>query len=267
MLSIRRRSRLHTMRAAYITRHNEQVTVGELTDPVCGDRDVLIRVHAAGCNAIDHKLWTGRLSGLHACELLLVLGSELSGQVAAVGAQVSGFKDGDEVWAYLPPQRLGAFADLCAVDASLVGLKPPSLSHVEAAAVPLCGLAAWQALHEVAVIKRNEKTLILGGAGGVCTLAVQIALAHGCFVAATCSDFNINYVVDLGADKAIDYLHADLRRVARNRDVMFDAVGGKWLGKGFAAVREGGTVVSIAGERDPKALKRLGVGWPRLAAA
>jgi NADPH:quinone reductase-like Zn-dependent oxidoreductase len=184
----------------------------------------------------------------------MILGYDVSGVVEAVGPSVVDFQIGDEV--FYSPELLahGAYAEYHVVDESIVALKPAGLSHVEAASLPLAGGTAWQALFDRAGIQGADCVLIHGGAGGVGSMAVQLAAWAGCEVIATASAKNRKFVEDLGADVVIDYrsdnfVNAVLAATdGRGADVILDTVGGDVLVRSFAALASHGCVVSVAPE-------------------
>lgn len=235
------------MKAAVIQQYGQVgdvVTVTEAPKPTVGPRDVLIEARAAGVNPVDHLIVKGYL---RAGELTqpVVIGNETAGVVAAVGAEVTGFAVGDEVFARVDPRVGGAFAEYVAVDQSLVAAKPGTLSFVEAASLPLVGLTAWQALTEQADVGPGTRVLIHGGAGGVGSVAVQLAKHLGAEVVATASADSAALVRDLGADQVIDYRAERFEQVLSDVDVVFDTVGGPAQDASFQVLKPGGTLVSI----------------------
>ncbi|MEV6007080.1 NADP-dependent oxidoreductase [Streptomyces sp. NPDC051976] len=237
------------MKAAVIQQYGQVgdvVTVAEAPKPTVGPRDVLIEARAAGVNPVDHLIVKGYL---RAGELTqpVVIGNETAGVVAAVGAEVTGFAVGDEVFARVDPRVGGAFAEYVAVDQSLVAAKPGTLSFVEAASLPLVGLTAWQALTEQADVGPGTRVLIHGGAGGVGSVAVQLAKHLGAEVVATASADSAALVRDLGADQVIDYRAERFEQVLSDVDVdvVFDTVGGPAQDASFQVLKPGGTLVSI----------------------
>lgn len=235
------------MKAAVIQQYGQVgdvVTVTEAPKPTVGPRDVLIEARAAGVNPVDHLIVKGYL---RAGELTqpVVIGNETAGVVAAVGAEVTGFAVGDEVFARVDPRVGGAFAEYVAVDESLVAAKPGTLSFVEAASLPLVGLTAWQALTEQADVGPGTRVLIHGGAGGVGSVAVQLAKHLGAEVVATASADSAALVRDLGADQVIDYRAERFEQVLSDVDVVFDTVGGPAQDASFQVLKPGGTLVSI----------------------
>lgn len=256
------------VQAAVIERYggNDVVQVREHPRPEVGPRDVLIEVVAAGVNPIDWKIRSGMAKAIIPLRLPVVLGSEASGIVAEVGAQVTELAPGDAVFVRVDKGRLGAFAEYLATDVSLVAPKPARLSHAEAACLPLAGLTAWQALFDVAHLEPGQRVLVHAAAGGVGSLAVQIAAHHGAHVVATASAGNHARVRQLGAETIIDHRTERFEDRAGPCDVVLDTVGGDTLRRSFQVLREGGTLVSIAAAvPDPYTLRQL--GHPVLAAA
>jgi alcohol dehydrogenase len=236
------------MKAAAIRRYgaNDVVAVETLPDPIVRPRDVLIDVHAASVNPVDFKLRNGMLKLVRKFAFPLVLGFDVSGVVAAVGPAVTKFKPGDEVFASLEGDRPGAFAERAATDESTVAFKPKSLSHAESAAIPLVGLTSWQALTEQANVTAGSKVLIHAGAGGIGTVAIQLARHLGAWVATTTSTKNIGLVQSLGADLVIDYTRQDFTTLVSGCDMVLETLGGAVEMRSFQVLRRGGTMVSIA---------------------
>ena len=180
------------MRAAFISRYGrtEKLALGNLPKPRILANDVMIEVHAASINPIDFKIRDGKLRLLRRYRFPLVLGHDLSGVVIAVGANVKAFKPGDEVFSRPGNDRIGTLAEFIAVDQSEVALKPRTLSHGQAASLPLVGLTSWQALIDVAHLKAEQKVFIQAGSGGIGTFAIQLAKYLGAVVATTTSGRN-----------------------------------------------------------------------------
>jgi NADPH:quinone reductase-like Zn-dependent oxidoreductase len=245
------------MKAALIHRYggNDVVAVENIAEPSVGARDVLIEARAASVNPVDFKLRDGKLRLVRKFSFPLVLGFDVSGVVARVGTAVTRFKPGDQVFASLDGRRPGAFAELVAADESTVAMKPQALSHVQSAALPLVALTSWQALTEEAQVTKGSKVLIHAGAGGIGTIAIQLARYLGAHVATTTSSRNIELVSSLGANLVIDYTQQDFTKLIASYDVVFETLGGDIELKSFAVLRRGGTMVSIASLPD--------VAWAR----
>ena len=257
------------MKAAFIRKFggNDRVEIGDMPVPAIGPEDLLVRVLAASVNPIDFKIRDGLLQPISRYALPLVLGCDLCGEVAAVGAKVAAFKPGDVVYARLDRKRIGAYAEYAAVRASDAALKPARLGPDEAAAIPLAGLTAWQALTEVARLEAGQKVLIQSGSGGVGTLAIQLAKLLGAHVATTVGARNVELVRMLGADEIIDYRKDAFDAVLSGYDAVFDMHGADTILRAYTVLKPGGIVVSIGGLPTVKAARALGANplvWPAL---
>ena len=235
------------MKAAVIDRYgsNELVQVKDIAVPVIGPMDLLVRVHAASVNPLDVKTRDGALKTLLKYRFPLVLGNDLSGEVADVGAQVTRFKKGDAVYARLDKERIGTFAEFAVVREGAAALKPTNVTFEEAAALPLVSLTAWQALVEIGKLGAKQRVLIHAGSGGVGSVAIQLARHLGATVFTTVGQRNMDLVKRLGANVPIDYRGARFEDVAKDCDVVLDSAGGDTLVKSFESVKPGGVVVSI----------------------
>lgn len=213
-----------------------------LPTPEPGVSEILIRVHAASVNPIDGaNRQTGALIG----QPPFVLGWDISGTVEAVGLGVTLYKPGDEVFGMLPfPQGHGAYAEYAVGPTRVFVPKPDCLDHVQAAAIPMVGLTAWQALVDTAGVAEGSRVLINGAAGGIGHLAVQIAKARGAHVTALASTADLDFVRSLGADEAIDYNSTDFTEVVRDQDVVLDVVGGDYPARALDVLKPGGILVS-----------------------
>jgi NADPH:quinone reductase-like Zn-dependent oxidoreductase len=239
----------------------EKAALGNTVEPQPGPRDVLVKAMAAGLNPLDFKIRQGAVRMIQRFNLPVVLGSECSGIVEAVGAEVSRFKAGDRVFLRCEKNRMGAFAEKVAADARVVALMPGNLDFTDAAAVPLAALTALQVLRDEIKAKRGDRIFISGGAGGVGTFAIQLAKWMGCEVTTTASPRGAELVRNLGADRVVDYTAQDFSREISDMDGAFDLIGGDTLVNSFKVVKQGGRVVSIAGSPEPQtARKDLGLG-------
>jgi alcohol dehydrogenase len=249
------------MKAAVIHRYgkNDQVQVEEVAKPEPLANDLLVSVHAASVNPVDFKIRGGELKQIVPYRLPLVLGNDLSGVVVSVGASVSGFKVGDEVFARLDKDRIGTYAEFALVHETAAARKPAKLSHVEAASIPLVGLTAWQALVDIAKLSPGQSVLIHAGSGGVGTFAIQLAKHLGATVATTVGARNGDLVKGLGADQVIDYKSQRFEELVKDVDVVFDTQGGETLERSFRVVKRGGTVVTVGGVPDAKFAKAWGL--------
>lgn len=248
------------MKAFVVERYGsaETVRAAEVADPQVGAQDVLVRVAAAGVNPVDLKIRNGDLKAVLPMRAPFVLGNDLAGTVVAVGAAVTRFAVGDEVYAHPGARRMGTFTELVAVHQAAVAAKPTTIGMVEAASLPLVALTAWQALVEVADVRPGQKVLVHAGAGGVGSIAVQLAKHLGATVATTASAGKTALVKDLGADVVVDYRQQAFESVLHDYDVVLDTVGGDTLDRSMQVLRPGGTVISIAGPPDPAFARQMG---------
>ena len=224
--------------------------------------EVLIRVHAAGVNPADWKVREGHLRQLVQNKLPLILGWDLSGVIEEVGANPAAngrFKKGDEVFSKPDTSRDGAYAEYIVVRESEVALKPKSLHHVYAAAVPLAGLTAWQALFDAAKLQSGHRILIHGAAGGVGHYAVQLAKWKGAHVIATASTKNHDLLRKLGADETIDYTTQKFESIVRDVDVVLDTIGGETQERSWQVLKKGGILASLVQSPSEQKAKAIGV--------
>ena len=213
--------------------------------PHPGEGEILVRVHAAGVNPVDWKIREGHLKEMLKHTLPLVLGWDVSGVVTALGSGVTRFKVGDEVFSRPDISRDGAYAEYIVIRESEVALKPKSINHLHAAALPLAGLTAWQTLVDAAALSAGQRVLIHAAAGGVGSMAVQIAKDRGAYVIATASARNHDYLRELGADEIIDYETMRFDEKAAEMDVVLDTMGGETQERSWKVLKKGGILVSI----------------------
>lgn len=247
------------MKAFVITKYKDKVREADVAEPTVGDHDVLVRVQAAGLNELDEKIRSGEFKLLLPYNLPQVLGNDLAGTVIRVGGKVRGFKPGDEVYARPEKDRIGTFAERIAVAESDLALKPKSISMVEAGGLPLVALTAWQALVERGNVQPGQRVLIHGGAGGVGSIAIQLAKHLGATVATTASSSNHEFVRELGADLAIDYHTEDFEQLLSGYDLVLDIIGGENLEKSLRVLKPGGIVVGVVGPPDPAFAREIGL--------
>lgn len=235
--------------------------LGEMPEPVLRDTDVLVQIHAAGVNPLDSKIRSGEFNLILPYRLPLILGNDVTGVVVRVGSRVRRFKPGDEVYARPAQDRIGTFAEFLAMDEADVAMKPKNLTMEEAASIPLVGLTSWQALIEKANLKKGQKVLIHAGAGGVGTIAIQLAKHVGATVATTTSAANIDLVKRLGADVVIDYKKDDFESILRDYDVVLNSLDSRTLEKSLRVLKPGGMLISISGPPDPGFAKQIRASW------
>lgn len=225
----------------------EVLRVAEVARPVPGPGELLVRVHAASVNPVDTSARAGRVQDITNAKVPYIPGFDVSGVVAAVGPDVQSFRKGDAVFAMLDLRRGGGYAEYAIVKQHEAAKKPKRFSHAEAAAIPLTGLTAWQALFDTAGLAKGQTVLIHAGAGGVGTMAIQLAKWKGATVIATASAANHDYLRKLGADLVIDYRTQKFEELVKDVDVVLDPIGGDTQRRSIGVLREGGTLVSIVG--------------------
>lgn len=247
------------MRAFVFHKYKQPIHEADVPEPHVGDRDVLVHVVAAGVNQLDEKIREGEFKLNLPYKTPLVLGHDVAGTVIRVGSGVQGFKAGDRVFARPRDHRIGTFAERIAVDEADLALAPASISPVEAASLPLVALTAWQALVVNANVKPGQKVLIHAGAGGVGTIAIQLAKHLGAYVATTASGKNVDFVHELGADEVIDYRTQDFETELSGYDLVLDSLGGENLEKSLRILKPGGKAIGISGPPDPAYAKEIGL--------
>ena len=251
------------MKAAQISQYGpaENVKVVDIEQPSIGEGQVLIAVHAASINPWDSKVRNGDVQGAMPLELPVTLGGDLAGVVQAVGANVTAFKVGDKVYGQTGQTggNTGAFAEYAAVNADTISIMPTNLDFPEAAAAPLTGVSAIQGLQEHLNLQTGQKILIHGGAGGIGTMAIQIAKHMGAYVATTATGDGLDYVKQLGADEVIDYKTQQFDELLTDYDAVFDLVGGESYGRSFKVLKQGGAIVSMLMPPNQQLMEQYGV--------
>jgi NADPH:quinone reductase-like Zn-dependent oxidoreductase len=216
----------------------EQVPV-----PRPGEGELLVEVHAAGVNPVDWKIRRGYRKEHYT--LPLIPGWDFSGVVRARGDGANDFKEGDEVYSRPDIGRNGAYAEYIVVRQSEVALKPKTLDHIHAAAIPLASLTAWQSLFDAAGLEQGQTVLIHAAAGGVGHFAVQLAKLKKAHVIGTASKRNEEFLRQLGANEFIDYQSTRFDDVVKNVDAVFDTIGGDTQQRSWKVLKKGGILVSI----------------------
>ncbi|MBZ9853495.1 NADP-dependent oxidoreductase [Mesorhizobium sp. CA13] len=220
------------------------LVIAERPAPSPNAGEVLVRIKAAGINPVDGAVRAGYYPLLG--EPPFILGWDLSGTVEALGPGVSGLNPGDAVFG-MPrfPKQAAAYAELAAVPADEIARKPAHADYIQAGALPLAGLTAWQGLVRHGALKAGQRVLVHAGAGGVGHLAVQVAKAGGAWVAATASTEKLDFVRKLGADEVIDYTKDDFTDKAKGIDLVLETVGGEHAHQSLKVLRDGGVLVSL----------------------
>jgi len=229
------------------------------------DEKVLVKVKAAGVNPIDWKIREGYMQQMISLQFPSTLGMDFSGTIEKVGAGVSGFNVGDDgVYGQASVTRggSGAFAEIALANADSIAHKPKSLNHQEAAGLPLVGVSAWQALVEtIGLTDSQKKILIHGGAGGIGSIAIQLAKRLGAYVATTASTNDKQFVKELGADEVIDYKTQTFEDLLpHDYDAVFDTVGGETYKRSFEVLKRGsGMIVSMLEQPNQQLMEQFGV--------
>lgn len=226
----------------------EVLTYEDMPRPIPGPKEVLVRIHAASINPADWKVRAGYFKEYIKLTLPAILGWDLSGIVESVGSEVSRFKTGDEVYAMQESGKSGTYAEYTTVNEAILALKPRTLDHVRAAAIPLAGLTAWHGLKEFGGLKAGQKVLIHGAAGGVGSFAVQIAKAMGAKVIGTAQTRNQSLLKELGVDQAIDYTATPFEKAVSDVDLIIDMVGGDTEKRSWAVLKKGGILASTVSQ-------------------
>jgi NADPH:quinone reductase-like Zn-dependent oxidoreductase len=229
----------------------EALVYEDALKPYPGVGEVLIQVHAVAVTPTEfswYPTWNTKTG--EARPLPIILGHEFSGVVAAVGPDVTDLSEGAEVYGINDWFRDGAQAEYCIARASDLAPKPASIDHLQASAVPISALTAWQGLFERANVGIGKRVLIHGAAGGVGNLAVQLAHYRGAYVIARVSAHNIDFVRELGANEIIDYKAMRFDDVVKDVDVVFDTVGGETLQRSWNVLKQGGNMITIAADSE-----------------
>jgi NADPH:quinone reductase-like Zn-dependent oxidoreductase len=247
------------MKAARVLRFGPPSVIenDDLPRPEPAAGQLLVRVKAAGVGPWDALVREGK-SELHQA-LPLVLGSELSGIVEQIGAEISGFKTGDEVYGATNHQFTGAYAEYALASADMMSQKPPTLNFIEAGSAPIVAVTAWQMLFDHARVTAGQTILIHGAAGNVGAYAVQLASQAGLHVTATAASADLQYVRGLGAERVVDYQTQRFEELLSGMDVVLDTVGGDTQQRSLQVLKPGGILVSVMSTIPDTAQKRYGV--------
>lgn len=247
------------MRAFAFDAYKAPLHETEVPEPGVGERDVLVSVTAAGVNQLDEKIRVGEFKAILPYKTPLTLGHDVAGIVIRTGAKVTSVTPGDQIYARPRDYRIGTFAERIAIDEADLAPAPSTIGSIEAASLPLVALTAWQALVETGDVKAGQKVLIHAGAGGVGSIAIQLAKHLGAHVATTASAANGEFVRGLGADVVIDYRNQDFETELSGYDFVLDSLGGENLAKSLRILRPGGTAVGISGPPTPEFAKQAGL--------
>jgi NADPH:quinone reductase-like Zn-dependent oxidoreductase len=237
------------MKAAQINGYSKEIELkwNDIPKPNVQDYDVLVKVKAAGVNPLDMLILRGNVKLIVDYKFPLTMGNELSGVVEAVGKRVTKFKEGDSIYTRLPEKQIGAFAEYAVVNEDAIAKMPTNLTYVEAAAVPLTALTAYQALKEKFNAKPNEKIFISGGTGGLGAMAVPMAKYFGLYVITNGGETGRERMLGLGADEFFNYKSEDYSERLSNIDYVLDTLGAKEIEKELGILKPYGKLVSLAG--------------------
>ena len=252
------------MKTAQINKYGGKEVVeinNTISKPQAEEGKIVVEIHAAGVNPIDWKIRQGYLAQMMPLHFPATMGGDFSGVVTEVGGGVSGLRVGDEVYgqAGVLLGGSGTFAEYALVSAQNVAKKPKNVSHKEAAGLPLAGVSAFQALFENINLKKGQKILIHGGAGGIGSFAIQLAKYSGAYVYTTVSIEDVAYVKELGVDEVIDYKSQKFDDIVKDCDAVFDTVGGETYTRSFNVLKKGGVIVSMAEQPNTELMEKYGV--------
>jgi alcohol dehydrogenase len=257
---------ISAMKSAQINQYggSEVIEINQSTsEPIVSSGKVLVTIKAAGVNPADWKIREGGLQQLISLQFPSTLGMDFSGVIKQVGEGVipSEFKQGDEVYgqAGVVNGGSGAFAEMALTNKESIAHKPKRLSHPESAALPSVGVSAWWALVDDIGLSNGQKILIHGGAGGIGSIAIQLAKNLGAYVATTVSTNDKQFVQELGADIVIDYKTQTFEDLVHEYDAVFDTVGGETYRRSFKVVKKGGIIVSMLEQPDSELMNQYDV--------
>ena len=250
------------MKAFVLERYGQSLRAVDMPVPEPGPRQVLVRMAASGVNHADERTRVGEFKAVFRLDLPKVMGGELSGEVVAVGDQVTEFAVGDQVYGYTGVVGMGTWAEIVAVDADALAPAPRGIPLARAAALPVVTLTAWQALVTIGRLQPGQTVLVHGGAGGVGSAVIQLAKHLGATVATTVSASSAETVKELGADIVIDYRNDDfVEKLADTPvDIVVDTQGGEVSFRSLEVLRRDGILIGIAGTPDPALADQAGAG-------
>lgn len=240
------------MKALTFKRYGKAPGIGfdEVPHPTLRDDEMLVEIHAVGLNPIDNMITTGMFKPVLKFQLPATMGSDLAGVVKEVGSRVTRFKPGDAVFASLFDLGTGSLAEFAVVPERVAAHKPANLDFVQAASVPMVGLTSWQAMKERAGVRVGQKVFIPAGAGGIGSMAIQLAKHFGAQVGTTTSTGNVALVRSLGADVVIDYKKQAFEQELRGYDMALGTLKGEEIEKAIGILQPSGKIVSLVGPLD-----------------
>jgi len=239
----------------------EVLEINDIPKPTAREGYVLVENHAASINPFDVKLRSGMFQKMIPLQFPATLGGDFAGVVAEVGEGVSEYAVGDEVYgqAIILGGGSGTYAEFVAAKAGQISHKPKNINFLEAGALPLVGSSAIQAIEEHIKLQSGQKILIHGGAGGIGSVAIQVAKANGAYVATTAGTQDVDFVKQLGVDEVIDFKTQEFEEILKDFDAVYDTVGGETTEKSFAVLKKGGVIVSMLGQPNPAMAQKYGV--------
>ncbi len=251
------------MKAAQINEYGNSsvIEINEVDIPAIKSGQVVIQVNAASINPFDSTVRAGYLKDKIPLTFPATLGGDISGIITDKAEDVSSIALGDSVYgqANVIAGNSGAFAEYAATSAGQIAVAPANLDFIQSASIPLVGVSALQALTEHIELKSGQKLFIHGGAGGIGSIAIQIAKNIGAYVAVTATGEGLDFVKDLGADEIIDYKNQDFSEILKDYDAVFEAAGGKEFDKTLSVLKPGGVGVSMIASADEQKLIELGI--------
>lgn len=251
------------MKAAQISEYGDPavVHVVDINKPTPKEGQVVVEVHGSSLNPFDTTIRVGNMKDMIPLELPITLGGDIAGVVSEVGEGVTNVIVGDKVYgqANVVAGNSGAFAEYAATAASQVAKMPENVDFNTAGALPLVGVSANQAVTDHINLQSGQKIFIHGGAGGIGSIAIQIAKHLGAYVATTATGDAVDYVKGLGADEVIDYKNQDFTEVVRDYDAVFDTVGGDDFNKSFVTLKKNGVAVTMIAQPDQTKADELGI--------
>jgi NADPH:quinone reductase-like Zn-dependent oxidoreductase len=253
------------MKAAQINEYGGKDVLQVTSDaakPVISDDEVFVEVAAAGVNPFDISVREGHVRQMAELDFPATLGGDVAGTVTEVGSNVNDFQVGQAVYGQAKAlSGHGAFAEFTPVPAGQLAAKPTKLDFIQAAAVPLAATSAYQALVDHMDLQKGQKILIHGGAGGIGSLAIQLAKHLGAYVATTVDGQDSQFVKELGADEIIDYKSQDFTELIKDYDAVFDTVGGETNAKSYIVLKPGGTLVSMSAQPDEELVNKYKLNY------
>ena len=250
-----------TMKAIVVHEYGgpEVLKYEDVPRPEPKENEILVHVIAAGVNPVDGMVRAGMFAKYGKTPFPMIPGYDIAGIVEETGPKITKFKKGDSVYAYISLKDGGGYAEYAVATEVEAAPKPKLPNYVQAAAVPVVALTAWQALIDTAKLSEGQTVLIHGGSGGVGSFAIQIAKARGAKVIATASTANQDLLKKLGVDVAIDYTKQKFEDVAKDVDIVLDSVGKDTLARSYGVVKKGGFIVSLVAEPDQSELDKYAI--------